>query len=74
MKDKIMRMDDLDNIAGRLSGCIAMLVIVHANLAGDNNIAEALYGCIDLLESISRDFDADVASSEDYIPVAGVVA
>ena len=64
MNDKIMRMDDLDNIAGRLSGCIAMLVIVHANLTGDNNIAEALYGCI----------DADVASSEDYIPVAGVVA
>lgn len=46
MNDKIMRMDDLDNIAGRLSGCIAMLVIVHANLTGDNNIAEALYGCI----------------------------
>lgn len=72
--DKIMAGGNLDNIVARLTACTAMIAIVHANMSDDGDIAEALYGCVDSLTSIKRDFEADIACADDYIPTVEVVA
>lgn len=70
--DKIMAGENLENIVNRLSGCCAMLDMVHANMSGDGLCVEALYGCCESLKGICRDLDADIASAEDFIPVPEV--
>ena len=56
--DKIMAGENLENIVNRLSGCCAMLDMVHANMSGDGLCVEALYGCCESLKGICRDLDA----------------
>lgn len=73
-RDKIMAGGNLENTVNRLSCCCAMLDIVHANMNGDSQCIDALCGCRDLLELICRDFEADIASAEDFVPATEVVA
>ena len=67
MTDKIMAGGNLDNIVGRLTACTGLLHVIHANMPTDaGDLSEALYAACDLLETINRDFQADIDSAEDY--------
>lgn len=65
--DKIMAGGNLDNITGRLVGCVAVLRALHASADDPGpDFRDALYGAIDLPESICRDRQADIDSAEDF--------
>ena len=64
--DKIMAGDNLDNIMGRLRGCIALLSVLYGNAGTSETSEDALGGLRDLLECICRDFQADIDAAEDY--------
>lgn len=64
--DKIMPGGNLDNIAGRLTACGAILHVIHAGMGSGGELSEALYGACGLLESICRDFQADIEAAGDY--------
>lgn len=65
--DKIMAGGNLDNITGRLCGCVAVFRMLHAEADTPGpDFCDALYGAIDLLEMICRDRQADIDSAEDY--------
>lgn len=67
MNDRIMAGGNLDNIAGRLTACTGLLHVIHANMPADaGDLSEALYAACDLLEMITRDFQADIDSADDY--------
>ena len=65
--DKIMAGGNLDNIVCRLNSCLAMLRVVHSNLAAedDSDTVDALYGACDMLRAIIQDFEADIAGADD---------
>lgn len=63
--DKIMAEGNPDNIMGRLICCCALLDTLIGAM-GDNGMVDALAGVHDLLNSICRDFRADIESAEDY--------
>lgn len=68
MNDKIMAGGNLDDIVTRLSCCHSMLTTLWMTMAerGVNGTwTDALCGCADLLNSINRDFEADINSAED---------
>lgn len=67
MNDKIMAAGNLEDIVSRLTCCNALLFTVHMNMT-DGHICNALGGVCDLLESICRDFRADIEAAEDYEP------
>lgn len=65
--DKIMAGGNLENITSRLVGCVAVLRTLHADAANPGpDFCDALYGAIDLLESICGDRQADIDSAEDF--------
>lgn len=63
--DKIMAGGNLENIMSRLVYCNALLDALVGAM-GDNSMADALAGVHDLLNSINRDFQADIDAAEDY--------
>lgn len=63
--DKIMAGGNLDNIMSRLIYCGALLDVLIGAM-GDNDMVDALAGVHDLLNSICRDFQADIDAAEDY--------
>ena len=69
MYDKIMAGSNLDNIVGRLIRCHAVLDTIQKAM-GDDPLVDAVAGVCDLLDSISRDFQANIDGAEDYIPEA----
>ena len=64
--DKIISEGNLDSIAGRLTACGAILHVIHTGMGSSGDLSEALYGACDLLESICRDFLADIEAAGDY--------
>lgn len=62
---KIMAGGKLDNIVGRLIHCRAVLDTLIMAM-GDDPLADAVAGVCDLLESICRDFQADIDGAEDF--------
>lgn len=69
MNDKIMAGGNLDNIVSRLDCCAALLRVLHASMGesgGPDWLRNALAGACDLLETINRDFQADIDAAEDY--------
>ena len=66
MSNKIMAEKNLDNIYGRLSACLAMFYVIHADMDDCGDLCDAMYGACDLLKSIMRDFQADLEAAEDY--------
>ncbi len=66
MNDKIMAGGNLDNIVARLTYCGALLDALIGAM-DDNRMVDALAGAHDLLNSICRDFQADIDSAEDCI-------
>ena len=67
--DKIMAGGNLCNIVERLTACIGLLHVIHSNMPADArylDLSEALYAACDLLEMITRDFQADIDAAEDY--------
>lgn len=72
IEDKIMAGGNLDNIVARLTYCGALLDALIAAM-GDNKMVDALSGVHDLLNSICRDFQADIDGAEDYIGEAASV-
>jgi len=69
--DKIMAGGDLDNIIARLIYCEALLDALIGAM-GDDCMVDALSGVQDLLNSICRDFQADIDAAEDYTEEATV--
>ena len=67
--DMIMAGGNLENIIGRLIHCRAVLDTLIMAM-GDDPLVGAVAGVCDLLDSISRDFQTDIDSAEDYIPEA----
>ena len=66
MNDKIMAGGNLDDIVGRLTACIGLLHVIHANMPVDaGDLSESLYAACDLLECITRDFKADIDGAEE---------
>ena len=63
--DKIMAGGNLDNIMARLIYCGALLDALIGAM-DDNGMVDALSGVHDLLNSICRDFQADIDGAEDY--------
>lgn len=64
--DKIMAGGNLENIVLRLDCCAALLRVLHASLGESSGLCDALHGACDLLETINRDFQADIDAAEDY--------
>lgn len=67
--DKVMAGGNLDNIVLRLDCCAALLRVLHASLGengGPDGLCDALAGACDLLETINRDFQADIDAAEDH--------
>lgn len=62
--DKIMAGGNLDNIVRRLNSCLAILRLVHSELAADES-SDALYGACDMLRAILQDFQADIDAADD---------
>ena len=70
-ENKIMAGENLDNIVGRLIRCRAVLdTLIMA--VGDDPLADTVAGVRDLLDSIIRDFQADIDGAEDYTEDAAV--
>lgn len=65
IEDKIMAGGNLDNIVGRLIHCRAVLDTIQMAM-GDDSLVDAVAGVCDLLDSINRDFQADIDGAEDY--------
>ena len=65
--DKIMAGGNLDNIMCRLNSCLAVLRVVHSELAADesSDTVDALYGACDMLRAIMQDFQADIDAADD---------
>ena len=63
--DKIMAGGSLDDIVGRLTCCHAVLDVIRMDMEAEK-VADAIAGACDLLNSIIRDFQADIDSAEDY--------
>lgn len=64
--EKIMGEGNLENIMTRLIGCRALLCLLCEDAMVKAVSAEALSGVCDLLETICRDFRADIDSAGDY--------
>lgn len=65
LNDKIMAGVNLQNIVTRLTYCCVLLKIVHGNMESGDIRASAIGGVSDLLESICKDFRADIEGAED---------
>lgn len=66
MNNKIMNRENLEDILRRLNGCASLIfmlceVVEHSTISDD-----ALRGVGDLLESICKDFLAELKSAEDF--------
>ena len=64
--DRIMAGGNLDNIMTRLNGCRALLCLLHKSAGVSAISADAINGVCDLLDTICRDFQADIDAAEDY--------
>lgn len=65
--DKVMPGQNLEDIMVRLTACGAVLRTIHADMSPESgDLCDAIYGACDLLNSICRDFQADIAAAEDY--------
>lgn len=64
--DKIMAGGNLENIMSRLKGCRLLLCILTEHAECSETPSEVLQSAADLLESICRDFQADIDAAEDY--------
>ena len=64
--DKIMAGDNLENIVSRLTGCRLLLCILTDQAECSTPPTEVLQSVANLLESICRDFQADIDGAEDY--------
>jgi len=67
MKGKIMTADNLEDITNRLAGCRALLYMLHEAAEVSVISCGALGGVSDLLDSICRDFQADIDAADDCI-------
>jgi len=63
--DKIIPGGSLDNIVGRLIHCRAVLDTIQMAM-GDDPLVDTIAGVCDLLDSINRDFQADIDGAKDY--------
>lgn len=54
--------NNLDDILGRLCGCLAVFEMIHSMT--DDKYTDALAGACDLLEGIIRDFRAGIEGME----------
>lgn len=73
MKKKVMTNSSLENMMTRLSGCLALLRVLYASAGTSVTSEEELEGVCDLLESIRKDFQADIDAAEDYTGKAAAV-
>lgn len=60
----LMPAGNINDIAGRLTSCAAILHIIHAGIDDKGDLCDALYGACDLLESITKDLQADIDRAE----------
>lgn len=74
MNDKIMAIEDMENIANRLKGCHSLLYMLGELASTSATPVEAIDGIADLLDSIYRDLYADIEAAEYYIPTPAVTA
>lgn len=65
VEDKIMAGGNLEEILNRLTGCRAVLDVIH-EAAQENPLKDAIAGACDMLRSICMDFEADISAAEDY--------
>ena len=54
MSNIIMAEKNLDNIYGRLSACLAVFYVIHADMDDCGDLCDAMSGACDLLKSIRR--------------------
>lgn len=64
---KIMSEGNLENIVSRLTGCRLLRCILSEHAECSVTRVEVLQSVADLLESICRDFQADIDAAEDYV-------
>lgn len=64
MREICIPCSNLDDIVTRLYGCWSVLKAIQVNAEDDPIVADAIYGAADLLNSICRDFQADIDCSE----------
>ena len=63
MNNKIMAGATLENIYGRLSACLALMRVAYADMDDHDPLCEAMYGVCDLMQSILKDFSADIEAT-----------
>lgn len=56
---------NMEDILARLAGCEEVFQCIKNNMPEDTRLNDAMFGAIDLLRSITRDFQADVDSAEE---------
>lgn len=66
MNDKIMAGGNLENTVNRLTGCRILLYILAEQAECSETPTEALQSVADLLESICKDFQADIDAAGNY--------
>lgn len=64
--NKIMRTDSMDNIVDRLKGCTSLIYLLCEVAENSCIPSDALRGVGDLLESICKDFQADIGNANDF--------
>lgn len=60
----VMSKDNLEELLTRIFGCKAVMETINKALPKGVLYSDALYGAIDLLDHIGKDFDADIACAE----------
>ncbi|MCM1234385.1 MAG: hypothetical protein NC489_30155 [Ruminococcus flavefaciens] len=63
----ILTVGNLEDITLRLNSCRALFRTLHAEAERGSLSAEALYGACDLLDSICRDFEADIDGADEFV-------
>lgn len=66
MNDKIMAGQNLQDIYDRLYGCLSMFRTIHTDMNDGNDTYYAMFGACSFLQSILKDFSADIESAKDY--------
>lgn len=65
MNGKVMALESLDSIVGRLICCCALLDALRLAMDDGDAMVDAIAGANDLLKMICRDFRADISAAEE---------
>lgn len=65
MRCKIMPVGNLENTTARMKGALALVYLLCESVEVSTISEDAVRGVADLLETVCRDFQADIDAAED---------